>query len=249
MLKSRSVRGLSRTAQSTATTPAVPAYAVDWSTWSKSDEGRCQESSFHAGNFQTVAAGSEMRIVTMGGGNTRLPKIRIVENETEVGVLVAEFEREIGQLLSLPPECVKVVLEVHSDIASTATVVFMEQTDATYHEADGEVCHVCAQPCEDADHEWAPQTREGNCTRCHPCYLCPQCNIIDERGNPCCFFCLDSGDRDHVEANCHDQLFRIRLLGAELWEEPELPAGWGKKTHAEDKKNEQADRLDVNALD
>ena len=77
----------------------------------------------------------------MGGGKTpqTLPNTRIVENEIEVGVLVAELEHDICQLLSLPPECVKVVLEVHSDNVSIATVVYMSQNDQNYHSADGEV--------------------------------------------------------------------------------------------------------------
>jgi hypothetical protein len=165
----------------------------------------------------TVSAGSEIQIVTIGSEKTPLPCMWIVEDEMEVCVLVAEFERKICQLLFLPPECVKVVLEVQCVTASTATVVFMQQTDENYHCQDGKVCHVCAQACDDADDDWVLQTRELNCTRCLPCYLCPQCNVIDERGDPCCFFCLGTADRDHIEAICGNQLFRIRLLGAQLW--------------------------------
>ena len=188
-------------------------YAIDWFRWLSSDDDRCQEAHSTPGNFQWVSAGSEVRIITMGGGKTPqiLPNPRIVENDIEVGVLAAELEHDICQLLSLPPECVKVVLEVLSDNVSIATAVYMSQSDETFHL--GEVCFVCAQPC-DADH-----TREGNCTRCHICDLCPQCNVIDKRGNPCCFVCLDRGDRDHVEANYQDKMFRIRLLGAQMLDE------------------------------
>ena len=170
-----------------------------------------------------MAAGSEVRILTMAG--TPVLPGRIVENEIEVGVLAAEFEREICQLWSLPPECAKVVLEVHSDSAPIAIVAFMASERIAIHE--GDVCFICAQPCEDADLR-VNQTCEGNCTRCHPCYLCPQCNVIDKRGDPCCFFCLDGGDRDHIEANYADKMSRIRLLGAQMLDEQELPAGWGE---------------------
>ena len=236
----------------------IPSYAEDWLNWLSSDDDWCQggakvtitpstapvawlpqapavggENSGSGVANLRVSAGSELKILTLGGGETALPNTRIVENEIEQGMLVAQLQHEVCQLLTLPPECVKVVVEVHSDIASTATVVFMQQTDETYHEADGEVCHVCAHPCEDADDVWVAQTRVGNCNRCQPCYLCPQCNVIDERGNACCFFCLEAADRDHVEARYRDKMFRIRLLGAQMLGEQELPAD-GRKSSADE---------------
>ena len=68
---------------------------------------------------------------------------------------------------------------------------------------------------------------------CHPCYLCPQCNVIDKRGNACCFSCLDRGDRDHVVANYPDKMFRIRLLGAQMLDEQEEEVDWPGEAHEE----------------
>ena len=68
-------------------------------------------------------------------------------------------------------------------------------------------CKVCTLPCRDADDDGS---RELNCFRCVPCFLCPNCKVVLPSGNGelfCCYLCIRADEIHHVP----DQ-YRFQIL-------------------------------------
>ena len=74
-------------------------------------------------------------------------------------------------------------------------------------------CHVCTLPCRDADDD---DSRELNCYRCLPCFLCPNCKVVLPSGSGelfCCYLCLRADEIHHVPDS--DQ-YRFQILCSEF---------------------------------
>ena len=77
------------------------------------------------------------------------------------------------------------------------------------------VCQCCAEPCEDADNiriKNAVGSREWNCMRCEPCFLCSSCRIQLRPGEASCLDCLS-----RHEASSLSEVQRRRWSCVDLW--------------------------------
>ena len=80
----------------------------------------------------------------------------------------------VASHLAIPGECVSLIWNKLQDDLMTVTAALIPLVDEDWEKIADEtedelVCGVCFSPCRDADDD---NTREWNCTKCLPCYLC-----------------------------------------------------------------------------
>ena len=94
-----------------------------------------------------------------------------------------------------------------------------EEEEDLYENGLRDRCFICLDPCEDADMPTARLSREENCHRCHPCWLCTECRIRMSNGKWCCFDCLENDDLESVSNASSASIRRLNLVRPRWCEE------------------------------
>ena len=89
-----------------------------------------------------------------------------------------------------------------------------EYSDESHDEHGLPLCMVCYDPCHDADHPFAPRTREDNCIMCTPCFLCEECTVQGLQGR-LCLLCVQDfpNEMAHLPA---DAMTRLRMVDEQV---------------------------------
>ena len=110
-----------------------------------------------------------------------------------------------------------------------------EEEEDLYENGLRDRCFICLDPCEDADMPTARLSREENCHRCHPCWLCTECRIRMSNGKWCCFDCLENDDLESVSNATNASIRRLNLVRPRWCEENSImPASilcWHRKEY------------------
>ena len=92
-----------------------------------------------------------------------------------------------SSLSSSPSQSLSWMANVSIAVSQLSYAVHDEDPD----DIEDMYCFCCRDPCDDADLPGAPRSRETNCMRCKPCYLCHACRFQLPKGGWLCFNCLE----------------------------------------------------------
>ena len=130
--------------------------------------------------------------------------------QSDVTTISVALTIAAGRSLHVPRRCIhltwpdqSVPLGARPVVVWCVVVELDEDFDTDHFE-----CFCCGDPCEDAD-LGLDLTRDDNCLRCSPCYLCPRCSVVLPDG-PCCFWCMDSTEVRHLSRRQLAWAFLVR---------------------------------------
>ena len=129
-----------------------------------------------------VRANTTIRFIKVSGDSVEKSEMGIPPEwktlDTEPYCSIKSISTAVVELvashLAIPGECVSLIWNKLQDDLMTVTVALIPLVDEDWEniadETEDELgCGACFSPCRDADDD---NTREWNCTKCRPCYLC-----------------------------------------------------------------------------
>jgi hypothetical protein len=143
----------------------------------------------HPQSMCSIRAGTTVVLAPLGTDESALFIEWTCKDDDNVATLSIAFCMVLSKHFKLPTQCFRLVWdsEVRADTI-TANYILQELTDEMHESMpDHDNCFVCSGPCRDADEDG---TRELNCYRCEPCFLCSACKVLLPDGLSCCFVCL-----------------------------------------------------------
>ena len=132
----------------------------------------------------------------------------------DVEVASIALQKVIAKKRRVPRRCVSLTwskIVQNSDGLKSVSVEYVLTPLCEYETEDfGDAnCFCCDDPCEDADDfPWTSRSREDNCIRCVPCYLCEECRVRIAAGW-CCLYCLELSD---VADPWSDEFHRLQYV-------------------------------------
>ena len=156
----------------------------------------------------TLPAGSLITLRQQSGGapdpdRFGLPATYEVTDRTDLSVVALAFAGVARRTLGVPDDCFTFVWDKpvprpaeEGSLIDVLLVVQAFSDDLAEEMSDplDDECCICHSPCEDADEPASSASRDANCARCHPCYLCGRCRLELEDGTACCLDCMEQKD-------------------------------------------------------
>ena len=175
----------------------------------------------HPQSLCNIRAGTTVVVAPVGNDESAMVIEWTCKDACSVATLSLALCMVLSKHFKLPTQCFRLVWGngVRADTESEITVnyILQELTDEKHDSMvqqqinnDTYDCFVCSGPCFDADEDG---TRQQNCYRCEPCFLCSDCKILLPSGFFCCYFCLEKDEIPFVS----DQR-RLQLLSPELFQ-------------------------------
>ena len=164
-----------------------------------------------------IRAGTTVLAHQMGGSMHDTPLSWPCNEDHGIDVLSMSICTVLCRQHKLPRECFKLIWDHPKSARGICTVSVTYILQPVDDERDGILddesthtqCFVCNQPCRDADID---HSREDNCHRCFPCFLCPYCKILLPSGKQCCYDCLESEEKDLVPNQLRLQMLCPRFF-------------------------------------
>ena len=174
----------------------------------------------HPASVDCIEAGTRITLSDMHGRSSTWT----ADREAEISTLSLAMAETLSRRFKLPNRCFKLIwnpqkssdespaYEVTYVITPMRSVGWATRPSAGPHNEDSETsssagadCYVCKRACRDADED---DSRDKNCQRCSPCFLCDDCKV-DVGGTMCCFFCLEKAE---VHMAHNEAQLRLRAL-------------------------------------